>query len=152
MRGASIQSVITRTNIRIVRTSGRCVSATWPKLISFRLGFLGPLEISSPSLQTFFTIHIIKMCRTFGWQRLYIPRDFHLLFLPTRHSRRGLVSSVLKARDTSSHPEPAQPEGPTTDSWFTACIMSESQRRQHGTRSSGIENLQPGFCWNRPAV
>lgn len=97
-----------------------------PKLILLHLSFVRPLEISSPSVQTLLTIHIIKICRTLRWQRLYVPRDFHLLFLPTRHSRRGLVSSVLKAPDMSSHPELLQPEGLTTVSWLNACIMSES--------------------------
>lgn len=120
-----------------MKSRGRHSTDSSPKLILFHLSFVRPLEISSPSVQTLFTIHIIKMCRTLRWQRLDIPRDFHLLFLPTRHSLRGFVSSVLKTHDMSSHPELLQPEGLTTVSWLNTCIISES---------SATWNL---FKWNR---
>lgn len=77
------------------------------------------------------------MRRTLGWQRSDVPRDFHLLFLPTRQWLRRSVSAVLKTRDMSSHPELLPPEGLTTVSWLNMCIISESDATRN--LSSGIE-------------
>lgn len=91
------------------------------------------------------------MCRTSGWQRLDVPRDFHLLFLPTRHSLRVFVSSVLKTHDMSSHPELLQPEGLTTVSWLNTCIISESDATRNlfkWNKMSNDRDFSDGDQWS----